>query len=212
MPPPARPLPLPPLPTKPRTGRGPFPALQPTKKALCLSGGGARGSFQMGAIKCLYTVYGFRPDVIVGTSVGSLNGAKLAEGSTPDSQLRGESHLLLRAGKREAEGSQILSSPLHGGGHVRRLGASVLERTIDEANRAVDSSPDFPNSYRGAGAGADPPRVVRRAVAPVRRSLGDLRCVTRFVRYGRGSGDSILDLLPSNCLPWFACCHPKGGL
>jgi len=49
-------------------------------KALCLSGGGARGSFQMGAIKCLYTRFGFRPDLIVGTSVGAVNGVKLAEG------------------------------------------------------------------------------------------------------------------------------------
>ncbi len=48
------------------------------KKALCLSGGGARGSFQIGAIKCLYEVYGFRPDVIAGTSVGAVNGIKLA--------------------------------------------------------------------------------------------------------------------------------------
>ena len=38
-------------------------------KALCLSGGGARGSFQVGAIKCLYVRYGYRPDLIVGTSV-----------------------------------------------------------------------------------------------------------------------------------------------
>ena len=44
------------------------------KKALCLSGGAARGSFQMGAIKCLYETYGFRPDIITGTSVGAVNG------------------------------------------------------------------------------------------------------------------------------------------
>ena len=48
------------------------------KKALCLSGGATRGSFQTGALKCLYEVYGFRPDVIAGTSVGAINGIKLA--------------------------------------------------------------------------------------------------------------------------------------
>lgn len=53
------------------------------KKALCLSGGGARGSFQIGAIKCLYEVYGFRPDVIAGTSVGAVNGIKLAAAPPP---------------------------------------------------------------------------------------------------------------------------------
>jgi predicted acylesterase/phospholipase RssA len=56
-------------------------------KALVLSGGGARGSFEMGAIKCLYTRFGFRPDLIVGTSAGAINGIKLAEGRTPDEQL-----------------------------------------------------------------------------------------------------------------------------
>ena len=48
------------------------------KKALCLSGGATRGSFQMGAIKCLYEVWGFRPDIIAATSVGAINGIKLA--------------------------------------------------------------------------------------------------------------------------------------
>jgi predicted acylesterase/phospholipase RssA len=49
-----------------------------TKKALCLSGGATRGSFQMGAIKFLYEQYGFRPDIITGTSIGAINGIKLA--------------------------------------------------------------------------------------------------------------------------------------
>jgi predicted acylesterase/phospholipase RssA len=49
-----------------------------TTKALCLSGGATRGSFQVGAIKCLYEAFGFRPDIITGTSVGAINGIKLA--------------------------------------------------------------------------------------------------------------------------------------
>ena len=49
-----------------------------TKKALCLSGGATRGSFQVGAIKFLYEQYGFRPDIITGTSIGAINGIKLA--------------------------------------------------------------------------------------------------------------------------------------
>jgi NTE family protein len=49
-----------------------------TKKALVLSGGSILGSFQAGAIaKVLES--GFAPDAIYGTSVGSLNGAFLAE-------------------------------------------------------------------------------------------------------------------------------------
>jgi predicted acylesterase/phospholipase RssA len=54
-----------------------------SKKALCLSGGGARGSFQMGAIKCLYEVFGFRPDIIAAASVGAVNGIKLATEPPP---------------------------------------------------------------------------------------------------------------------------------
>jgi predicted acylesterase/phospholipase RssA len=48
------------------------------KKALVLSGGGAKGCFEVGAAKKLWED-GYRPDIICGISVGSLNGAKLAE-------------------------------------------------------------------------------------------------------------------------------------
>ena len=56
-------------------------------KGLALSGGGARGSFQMGAIDCLYTVFGYRPDVIAGTSVGSVNALVLAQASSSNDKL-----------------------------------------------------------------------------------------------------------------------------
>jgi NTE family protein len=52
-------------------------------KVLALSGGGARGSFQLGAVTALYEVYGFRPDVISGTSVGSVNAIMLAQAPPP---------------------------------------------------------------------------------------------------------------------------------
>lgn len=52
---------------------------QPDKVALVLSGGGAKGCFEVGAVKRLWEE-GFRPDIITGVSVGALNGAKLAEG------------------------------------------------------------------------------------------------------------------------------------
>ena len=43
-------------------------------KALVLAGGGARGSYQVGVWRAL-TELGWRPQIITGTSVGSLNGA-----------------------------------------------------------------------------------------------------------------------------------------
>lgn len=56
-------------------------------RGLALSGGGARGSFQMGAIDCLYTVFGYRPEVIAGTSVGSINAIALAQAENDDEAL-----------------------------------------------------------------------------------------------------------------------------
>ena len=51
--------------------------------AFVLSGGGTRGAFEVGAAQFLYDVYNIRPDIITATSVGAINGAKLAEGGTP---------------------------------------------------------------------------------------------------------------------------------
>jgi predicted acylesterase/phospholipase RssA len=48
--------------------------------ALVLSGGGSKGDFELGAIQYLYRVRNIQPSLIVGTSVGAINGAKLAEG------------------------------------------------------------------------------------------------------------------------------------
>ncbi len=45
--------------------------------AFVLSGGGARGALQVGALRALYEA-GERPDLIVGTSIGAWNGALLA--------------------------------------------------------------------------------------------------------------------------------------
>ncbi|RSN60576.1 hypothetical protein DMH01_14845 [Amycolatopsis sp. WAC 04182] len=56
--------------------------------ALCLSGGGAKGDFELGALRCLYD-RGIRPDIIASTSVGSVNAVKLAEGEDPADAGRG---------------------------------------------------------------------------------------------------------------------------
>ena len=44
------------------------------KKAVVLSGGGAKGGYQIGAWTALRKI-GFYPEIITGTSVGALNGA-----------------------------------------------------------------------------------------------------------------------------------------
>jgi len=48
------------------------------KTALVLSGGGAKGAFQVGAEKYAREVKGYHWDIIAGVSVGALNGAMLA--------------------------------------------------------------------------------------------------------------------------------------
>ena len=50
--------------------------------AIALSGGGAKGDFQVGALRFLYDV-GVRPDIVAGVSVGAINAARLASVAAP---------------------------------------------------------------------------------------------------------------------------------
>ena len=59
-----------------------------TRQALVLSGGGAKGDFELGAIRALYDA-GVVPRILVGTSVGAINAVKLAEGEDPSDPSRG---------------------------------------------------------------------------------------------------------------------------
>lgn len=49
------------------------------KKALVLSGGGGRGAYHVGALRALQDNEWF-PDIVVGTSIGAVNGAAIASG------------------------------------------------------------------------------------------------------------------------------------
>lgn len=51
----------------------------PTKKALVLSGGGARGAYQAGCFEFFESI-GYKFDVVAGTSVGSINAVAIASG------------------------------------------------------------------------------------------------------------------------------------
>jgi NTE family protein len=57
------------------------------KKALVLSGGGARGAFQVGVIKFLQEM-AWTPDLICGTSVGAINAAAYGSGMSVESMTR----------------------------------------------------------------------------------------------------------------------------
>jgi len=65
------------------------------KLGLALSGGGARGYAHLGALKAM-NERGIYPDVISGTSVGSLIGVLYADGYTPDEMLSFAHSLKLR--------------------------------------------------------------------------------------------------------------------
>lgn len=58
--------------------------MPPTKKALILSGGGARGAYHVGALKALVELGWMSddhlPDILAGTSIGAVNAAALASG------------------------------------------------------------------------------------------------------------------------------------
>lgn len=70
------PLPEPPAPTPPPVVVAPPP---PPKVALVLGGGGARGFSHVGVLKML-DAQGLKPDMVVGTSAGSVAGALYAAG------------------------------------------------------------------------------------------------------------------------------------
>ena len=49
------------------------------KRALVLSGGGGRGAYHVGVLRFLEEHEWF-PDIVVGTSIGAVNGAAIASG------------------------------------------------------------------------------------------------------------------------------------
>lgn len=54
------------------------------KRALVLSGGGGRGAYHVGALKFLQE-HEWYPDIVVGTSIGAVNGAAIASGHDANS-------------------------------------------------------------------------------------------------------------------------------
>ncbi len=55
---------------------------QERKKALVLSGGGGRGAYHVGVLRFLEE-HEWVPDIVVGTSIGAVNGAAIASGAAP---------------------------------------------------------------------------------------------------------------------------------
>ena len=102
-----------------------------TVKGLVLAGGGARGSYQVGAYQALQEI-GWRPDVITGTSVGCLNGAlfvtgKVAQAAELWKSLDIHGVLEVPQGKSPEELGDFFLDVVRGGG----LDLEPLGETID---------------------------------------------------------------------------------
>lgn len=65
---------------QPTTGAIPRIRFSLPRVALALSGGGAKGDFEVGAVRYLYDHQKLKPSIITGTSVGAISALKLAEG------------------------------------------------------------------------------------------------------------------------------------
>ncbi len=72
----------PPAPTPPPVVQAPKPAPKPPRIGLALGGGAARGFAHIGVLQVLEE-QGIKPDVIVGTSAGSIVAALYASGKSP---------------------------------------------------------------------------------------------------------------------------------
>ena len=107
------------------------------RKALVLAGGGARGSYQVGVWRAL-TELGWNPQIITGTSVGSLNGAMFALDLYETARdmwtsIRSQDVMELPEETRNlTELHQFLRDVVRAGGMDVTPLAEIVERVLDE--------------------------------------------------------------------------------
>lgn len=104
------------------------------KRALVLSGGGAKGAYQLGVYKALKKL-NINIDIITGTSIGSINGAALAAGD-----YRKAKKLWLTM-----ETSKILSYDVKNPKHYPKIAKEILENKgmkFDKAEEFLTKSLD----------------------------------------------------------------------
>ncbi len=108
-----------------------------TQKALVLAGGGARGSYQVGVWRAL-TELGWRPQIITGTSVGSLNGAMFTLDlyeTARDMWLTIRSQDVMELPEENADLSELhsfLQNVVRAGGMDVTPLEEIVERVLDE--------------------------------------------------------------------------------
>ena len=96
------------------------------RSALVLSGGGARGALQVGAVQALVEI-GYHPEILVGTSIGAANGAILAMHGFNEHGVD-----MLTEIYREAAASDILSPD-----YLRLYLRALVKRPATEPSRRL---------------------------------------------------------------------------
>lgn len=163
------------------------------KLAFVLSGGGARGALQVGAIRALLEA-GYQPDVLVGTSIGAANSSLLALRGVDENGLQALDQAWLEASSLELLPSNYLWLTVR----------SLFNRPISEpAHRLKEfciSQGISPELKFG-----DLKGVSLRLVAV------DLNSGKRII-YGNNPGDSVLEgILASTALPPWVTPYIKNG-
>jgi NTE family protein len=137
------------------------------KVAIVLSGGAARGDFEVGALSYLVWRAGVKPAIVCGTSVGAINAAKVAEGGNEsDSGSRGLSGLV--------EIWQALKA---------NTDMWEYEHWFEQANAEVKAATDNPIGFFAAmlfgGAGTV---MATAAAAASARSIANLGPIAKVLR------------------------------
>ncbi len=105
-------------------------------RGLVLAGGGAKGSYQVGAYRALKEL-GWQPDIITGTSVGCLNAALFVLDKIPEAEelwknLDIHGVLEMPAGKTPEELQNFLLDTVRSGGLDLEPLGDVIDRYLDE--------------------------------------------------------------------------------
>ncbi|MBP6788608.1 MAG: patatin-like phospholipase family protein [Candidatus Promineofilum sp.] len=161
--------------------------------AFVLGGGGARGAFQVGALRALYEA-GRRPDLLVGSSIGAVNAAAIALWGLDETGLDA-----LERAYQEVAASDILDL------NLSRLALQALTGRFNfESGRRTH---DFL-----IATGITPDLTFGQLTTPRLGLVGADLEQGRTVIYGLDPSDSILEgILASMAIPpWFAPIEENG--
>jgi NTE family protein len=161
--------------------------------ALALGGGGARGAFQVGAMRALYEA-GARPDLLVGSSIGAVNAAAVALWGFGEAGFD-----RLEQAYQQAAETDLLDL------NVSRLAFQALTGrfTFDSGRRAADFL---------VAAGITPDLTYGQLTGPRLGLVGADLEVGCTVLYGGDPNATILDgvMAAMAIPPWFAPIEKEG--